>query len=88
VKLRYIDGVVDKIPSPSVGNMIDTDNTTRSRVLECGRGDGTDTKVNSLLERHIISILCIEDTICEGTSGTNSKEATAQSGGIIVNVVE
>mmetsp|Transcript_32433 Transcript_32433/g.40178 ORF Transcript_32433/g.40178 Transcript_32433/m.40178 type:complete len:271 (-) Transcript_32433:91-903(-) len=88
MELGDIDLVVNEVPVTIVGHVVDTYDTTRGRILEGGRRNGSDAEVDSLVKAHIVAVVGVENTIGEGATRADSEEAAAQSRGIVVNVIE
>jgi hypothetical protein len=83
-----VQGVVDDFPVTVVSNMVDSDDTTRGSISVGSTGDSTDTEVNGFLDFHIVLIVSVENTISEGTTGTDREEVTRETGGVIIDVIE
>jgi len=88
VSLTYIESVMNNFPVTIVCNMIDTNDTTGSRVSVSGTFDSADSKLDCFVVGHLVSVVSVKNTISEGTSGTDSKESALKTGSVIIDIIK
>jgi len=64
---------MDEHPVTIVSDMVNTDDTTRCRILESGTCDSADAKCDSLVDGHIPLVLGIKNTISKSTTRADSE---------------
>mmetsp|Transcript_9745 Transcript_9745/g.17725 ORF Transcript_9745/g.17725 Transcript_9745/m.17725 type:complete len:255 (-) Transcript_9745:188-952(-) len=68
--------------------MVQVVESTRVSVAMGGMIDGPSTKVNSLFDRHVITVIGVEHTISVGGTGSNREHVSLEAGAIVVYVIE
>ena len=68
--------------------MVKVDETTRVSISVRSGKNGSSSQLKRLLLCQIIMILCIQHTICESLTRSNTEQVSSQSGSVGINVVQ